>query len=185
MPTAIYTPRVNNNDDTVRLAAVLVAIGSHIRAGDPIVDVETDKATFTVESSTEGYLLGVTGKPGDTLQVGSVLGWIGATADEPIAAEPIAPAPAEESGAEPTLKAILLLKAHGLRISDVPHTGRLTASDVERYAAGRGRSSADLAAGEKWAAPATPGHIEPFTAEQKGMARTVAWHHDAAVAGYI
>ena len=45
MPTPIYTPRINNNDDTVRLAAVLVEIGSWIRAGDPIIDVETDKAS--------------------------------------------------------------------------------------------------------------------------------------------
>jgi pyruvate/2-oxoglutarate dehydrogenase complex dihydrolipoamide acyltransferase (E2) component len=185
MPTAIYTPRVNNNDDTVRLAAVLVEIGSHIRAGEPIIDVETDKATFTVESTTEGYLVGVSGKPGDTLQVGSVLAWIGATADEPIAAEPIAPAAAEKSGAEPTLKALLLLKAYGLAEADVPHAGHLTAADVERYAVGRRRPPADAAPAAKWASPDTPGHVEPFTAEQKGMARTVTWHRDEAVAGYI
>ncbi len=88
MPTPVYTPRINNNnDDTVRLVAILVEIGSQIREGDPIIDVETDKATFTVESSTGGYLLKVNGAKGDTLEVGSILAWIGSTADEPIAAE--------------------------------------------------------------------------------------------------
>lgn len=175
MPTPIYTPRINNNDDTVRLAAVLVKIGSEIRAGDPIIDVETDKATFTVESGVDGYLLAVNGATGDTLEVGSILGWIGATADEAIVAEQASPGSSEEPDRGPTLKALLMLKAHGLKIGDVPHTGRLTAADVQRVVAG----------GVVEAAPAIPGRIEPFTPEEKGMARTVTWHRDEAAAGYI
>ena len=181
MPTPIYTPRINNNDDTVWLAAVLVKIGSQIRAGDPIIDVETDKATFTVESIVDGYLLAVNGATGDTLEVGSILGWIGATADEPIVTEQAATGASEESGG-PTLKALLLLKAHGLKVSDVPHTGRLTAADVERVAAGR---KVEIAPASVWAPSSIPGRVEPFTPEEKGMARTVTWHRDEAAAGYI
>jgi pyruvate/2-oxoglutarate dehydrogenase complex dihydrolipoamide acyltransferase (E2) component len=172
MPTPVYTPRINNNDDTVKLAAVLVKIGARIRAGDPIIDVETDKATFTVESAIDGYLLAVNGETGDTLDVGSILGWIGATADEPIVTEKATVA-TEDNGAGPSLKALLLLRTYGLKISNVPHTGRLTAADVERAAAGR---EATLS---------IPGRVEPFTPEEKGMARTVTWHRDEAAAGYI
>ena len=50
MPIPLHTPRINNNDDTVRLTKVLVAVGGPIRRGDPIIDIETDKAVFTVES---------------------------------------------------------------------------------------------------------------------------------------
>jgi len=177
MPTPIYTPRINNNDDTVRLAAVLVKIGAQIRAGDPIIDVETDKATFTVESGVDGYLVAVNGATGDTLEVGSILGWIGATADEQITTEKAA-VTTEENSSGPSLKALLLLKAHGLKVSDVPHTGRLTAADVERAAAGRKVETA-------WAPSSIPGRVEPFTPEEKGMARTVTWHRDEAAAGYI
>jgi len=176
MPTPIYTPRINNNDDTVRLAAVLVPIGSRIKSGDPIIDVETDKATFTVESAIDGYLLAVNGATGDTMEVGSVLGWIGATADEQVVTAKAAAAP-EENGSGPSLKALLLLKTYGLKVSDVPHTGRLTAADVERAAAGRKT--------ETWAPSSIPGRVEPFTPEEKGMARTVTWHRDEAAAGYI
>ena len=84
MPVPVPTPRINNNDDTVRLAAVLVPIGSKVRMGDPILDVETDKATFTVEAPVEGYLLKVSGEIGQMLDVGSLLAWIGATPDEVI-----------------------------------------------------------------------------------------------------
>jgi pyruvate/2-oxoglutarate dehydrogenase complex dihydrolipoamide acyltransferase (E2) component len=182
MPTPIYTPRINNNDDTVRLGAVLVQIGSRIKTGDPIIDVETDKATFTVESAIDGYLLAVNGATGDTLEVGSILGWIGATADEQIITEKAAAGAAEQNGAGPSLKALLLLKAHGLKVSDVPHTGRLTAADVERAAAGRKTETAPVST---WAPSSIPGRMEPFTPEEKGMARTVTWHRDEAAAGYI
>ena len=85
MPTPIYTPRINNNDDTVRLAAVLVEDRPRqIRTGDPIIDVETDKAPFTVESTMDGYLLAVNGVEGDTMEVGSILAWIGATPTNPL-----------------------------------------------------------------------------------------------------
>jgi pyruvate dehydrogenase E2 component (dihydrolipoamide acetyltransferase) len=177
MPTPIYTPRINNNDDTVKLAAVLVPIGSRIKSGDPIIDVETDKATFTVESAIDGYLLAVNGETGDTLEVGSILGWIGATADEQVVSEKVA-ATTAENGSGPSLKALLLLKAHGLKVSDVPHTGRLTAADVERAASGRKLETV-------WAQSSIPGRVEPFTPEEKGMAKTVTWHRDEAAAGYI
>ncbi len=187
MPTPVYTPRINNNDDTVRLAAVLVQIGSRIRTGDPVIDVETDKATFTVEAPSDGYLLAVKGNTGDTLEVGSILAWIGATADEPIAEEQPANAAPEESSAAPTLKALLLLKAHDLKISDVPHTGRLSAADVERAVAARGgkRPVESKRDSQAWAPSPIPGRFESFTPEEKGMARTVTWHRDEAAAGYI
>jgi pyruvate dehydrogenase E2 component (dihydrolipoamide acetyltransferase) len=185
MPTPVYTPRINNNDDTVRLAAILVEIGAEIRAGDPIIDVETDKATFTVESPIDGYLLGVSGASGDTLDVGSVLAWMGATSDECVPTGPTALDASVDSGAEPTLKALLLLKAHGLKIADVPYVGRLTAVDVERAAASRRRPEAGASPARKWASPNTSGRLEPFTREEQGMARTVTWHRDEAAAGYI
>ena len=59
MPTPLYTPRVNNNDDTVRLVKVLVAPGAAVRAGDIVAEVETDKANFTVEAEQDGYVLSI------------------------------------------------------------------------------------------------------------------------------
>jgi pyruvate/2-oxoglutarate dehydrogenase complex dihydrolipoamide acyltransferase (E2) component len=185
MPTPIHTPRINNNDDEVRLAAVLVKVGSKVRAGDPIIDVETDKATFTVEAATEGYLLAVLGEQGDTLQVGSILAWMGAAPDEPIPSQKVHSQAENGTAAEPTLKALLLLKAHGLRSADVPHTGRLTATDVENYVAGRAPEKVATASAARWPNPTAAGRTEPFSPERRGMSRTVSWHRDEAAAGYI
>ena len=179
MPTPVFTPRINNNDDTVRLSALLRGPGDPVRQGDPIADIETDKATFTVEAPLDGYLLAILPAKGDMIDVGSTLAWIGATSDEPL---PSATSQTSSAGTtfEPTIKALLLLRAYGLRASDVAASGdRLTAEDVEHHhrAARAPEPVASL--------PATPGHVETFTPEQRGMARTVTWHRDEAVPGYI
>ncbi len=196
MPTPVFTPRINNNDDTVRLAAVLVEVGAAVRAGDPMIDVETDKATFTVEAPVDGFLLKVLGSVEDTLDVGSTLAWLGDTPDEPIPGAPIHGKTSASGGdsdisGEPTLKALLLLKAYGLTSADVPAKGtRLGVADVEKWVAAKGLAKSGTTpavppAASAWSAPDVPGILIPFTPEQKGMARTVTWHRDEAAAGYI
>lgn len=184
MPVPVPTPRINNNDDTVRLAAVLVPIGARVRAGDPILDVETDKATFTVEAPVEGYLLKVSGEIGEMLEVGSLLAWIGATPDEAIG--PTIAVEANGSSKEPTLKALLLLKQYGLRAADVTASaGRLSAEDVERAYRSVQRPRSDRPAIPGGTQPRATGRMEPFTREQRGMLQTVTWHHEEAVPGYV
>lgn len=173
MPTPVRTPRVNNNDDVVKLSHLYVERGTKIRSGDPLAEVETEKATFTVESEHEGYVLAVNGALGDMVAVGSVLVWLGETADERV--EEAGPArPTDAGGAqEPTLKALLLLKHYGLDVSDVAAAnGKLTADDVLRHVAAR-------------RGPELPGREEPLTPEQRGMLRTVSWQREHAVPGYL
>jgi pyruvate/2-oxoglutarate dehydrogenase complex dihydrolipoamide acyltransferase (E2) component len=179
MATPLYTPRINNNDDTVRLSAVLALPGTAVRKGDPVADVETDKATFTVEAEADGYVLAVVGEEGDTLEVGSILMWLGATADEPVpSGRPVA---LETATAEPTLKAAILLGRHGLKASQVEPSGeRLSASDVLRHLAAKAPPEPVGSA-----APSQPGRTETLTPEERGMLRTVLWHRDEAVPGYV
>ena len=199
MPTPLYTPRVNNNDDTVRLVKVLVAPGAAVRAGDIVAEVETDKANFTVEAEQDGYVLAVEQALNETIDVGSVLLWIGATPDEAAPARESAPPPssAARASAEPTLKAAQLLAKHGLSAADVPASGeRLSVRDVEAYLAARDGSPAAVAVtAAAWpsaapprgstSAPAAPGAVRPLTPEERGMLRTVLWQRDEAVTGYV
>ena len=85
MPTPLYTPRVNNNDDTVRLIRVMVKRGDAIRAGDIVAEVETDKANFTVEAERGGFVLEVAQPVNEMIDVGSVLLWVGDALDEQVA----------------------------------------------------------------------------------------------------
>jgi hypothetical protein len=45
MASPLHTPRVNNNDDVVRLIRLLVQPGDPVRSGDIVAEVETDKAS--------------------------------------------------------------------------------------------------------------------------------------------
>src|ERR1039457_3750799 len=108
MPFPLHTPRVNNNDDSVRLTHLYVSPGAYVRRGDPVADVETDKATFTVEAEEDGYLLGFDPQAGDTIEVGSVLAWMGASADGAVPAQTVAVGSAERVIGTPTLKAAIL-----------------------------------------------------------------------------
>ena len=64
MAFPLLTPRVNNNDDVVRLTKLWVDKGASIRRGLPVADIETDKSVFTIEAEQEGYLLGFMAKEG-------------------------------------------------------------------------------------------------------------------------
>jgi pyruvate dehydrogenase E2 component (dihydrolipoamide acetyltransferase) len=187
MPDAIHTPRVNNNDDYVRFSQTFVSAGDAVRAGDPIAEIETDKATFTVEAERGGYLLGFVQTLGEMIAVGSVLGWMGDSPDTAIPAGEAA-ASGRAVATDPTLKAALLLAKFGLSANDVPASGeRLSAQDVLNYAA-RHRPARPPAGHppEDEPAPELPaGAPHPLTITERGMVKTVLWHRDSAVPGYV
>ena len=188
MPFPLRTPRVNNNDDAVRLSAVFAKPGAYIKEGDVVAEVETDKATFGVEATKGGYFLKCPHAVGDKIDVGSVLAWMGTTADEPV---PDASAPvATQSRVEPTLKAALLLRQYGLNADDVPASGdRLSVGDVESYVSThkikpRSRSTTTAAPTEVFSSDVDATR-EELSAIERGMLRTVSWHSRVAVPGYV
>ena len=191
MAFPLYTPRVNNNDDSVRLTGFLAAPGSSIKQGDPVADVETDKATFTVEADRDGYLLAFCHETGDTIAVGSVLAWIGDTATDEVPAAASGTASAVTSNT-PTLKAAILLSQYGLNARDVPVSGeRLSAADVGNYVTSRGLTAiarsapaASSVAGPARTPPEAGKKVE-LSPVAHGMLRTVAWHKSEAVPGYV
>lgn len=56
MLVEILVPRLNANDDECRVVTNLVSVGDHVGIGDPLVDVETDKTAFVVESNCDGIV---------------------------------------------------------------------------------------------------------------------------------
>ena len=193
MAAPLFTPRLNNNDDSVRFLKFLVAPGTYVKQGDPVADLETDKATFTVEADQDGYVLGFCFEAGETIAVGSVLAWIGTTATEAVpTAMPVVPSgPASTRNGTPTLKAAILLSQYGLLAQDVPASGeRLSAADVEKYISTRGfiratRSSATSHSAAVPSIPPEPGRTIQLSPAARGMLRTVSWHKSDAVPGYL
>jgi len=189
MPFPLCTPRVNNNDDTVRLVKVLVQPGAFVRAAQTVAEVETDKANFTVEAEQDGFVLSIAQELNTTIEVGSVLLWLGQTADE---AAPVASGELSVTGngpaAAPTLKAAQLLAKHGLSAAAVPASGdRVTVRDVELFLAQQSSAPRESreGTGPTVLSALAPGDRRPLTPEERGMMRTVLWHRDEAVPGYV
>ena len=183
MANPIHVPRVNNNDDEVKLISLRVAVGEKISRGQLIAEVETDKAVVEVEAPSDGFVLGILANVEDVIAVGSILLWIGERADEAMPAAVTANDTAAASG-QPTAKARQLLREYGLDAKDVATSGeRLTADDVERFLATRGKPVAPTRAIET--VPEIAGELRDLRSEERGMIATVTWHRDVAVAGYI
>ncbi|MCV2348547.1 2-oxo acid dehydrogenase subunit E2 [Paucibacter sp. Y2R2-4] len=197
MAIAINVPRVNNNDDEVKLVSLSAAVGSLVAAGDVIAEVETDKAVVEVEAHAGGYVLAVLGQVDEQLRVGSVLLWLGETADEEVPKssardQRAAHGSAASGAAAPTAKANILLRQHGLQAEQVAASGeRLSAADVQRYLdaqqGGKNRAAAAPTARREVSAASmtVPGEVQALASHEKGMLSTVTWHRDHAVPGYI
>jgi pyruvate/2-oxoglutarate dehydrogenase complex dihydrolipoamide acyltransferase (E2) component len=186
MAHPIYIPRLNNNDDEVRVTEVLVRAGDPVKVGQALAHVETDKANVAVDCDRAGYVLHVLAKEDMTALVGSVLVWIGDTPDEAVPDDSAAAESAGKSSpAEPTAKARQLLAQHGLKTADIPARGdRLTAEDVEAYLSSR-VSKPPEPARPPAPQPLAAGRLTPLTMEERGMLRSVLWHRDEAVPAYL
>jgi pyruvate dehydrogenase E2 component (dihydrolipoamide acetyltransferase) len=107
-------PEIGEGITSVDLAALTVSVGDVIEAGAIVAEVETEKAATDLDCPIGGKITAIHAKPGDSIDVGSVLLTIeaaeGASAP-PSAPAPQAPAatstPAAEKPAEPTQPAEL------------------------------------------------------------------------------
>ena len=190
MAVAVHVPRINNNDDEVKLVELAASVGSKITRGQVLASVETDKAVVDVEAPDDGYVIGFLAEPGATVSVGTVLAWLGATADEPVpqAVTTGSGFDRNEDRQQPTAKARALLRTHGLDAAQVAGSGdRLTAADVERHVAGRGLHSAPQSPRGRSTAPVpdVPGERKELRNDQRGMLATVSWQRDHAAPGYL
>ncbi len=76
MATEIILPKIGFSMTEGVLAEWLVADGATVTEGQPIFSLESDKSTNEVESPAAGVIK-ITGVPGETYQVGDIIGTIG------------------------------------------------------------------------------------------------------------
>jgi pyruvate dehydrogenase E2 component (dihydrolipoamide acetyltransferase) len=187
MPYPVHVPRVNNNDDVVKVVRIAVAPGDAVTAGDLLMEVETEKAVVEVPAERDGYVLSLQCESGQAIAVGSVALWLGMTADEavPQAAsgpEQLVSKPAGEMSA----KARLLLRRYGLTADAIPHAGpRLLATDIEAYLAAQPRSAAAVPSSREPVELPAPADMEPLSSVARGMLATVTWQRDHAATAYL
>jgi pyruvate/2-oxoglutarate dehydrogenase complex dihydrolipoamide acyltransferase (E2) component len=75
MATEIILPKIGFSMTEGVLAEWLAADGASVTEGQPLFSIESDKSTNEVEAPASGVLK-ITGVPGETYEVGSVIGVI-------------------------------------------------------------------------------------------------------------
>jgi pyruvate dehydrogenase E2 component (dihydrolipoamide acetyltransferase) len=137
----ITMPRLSDSMEEGTILKWLVSEGDEVKRGQPIAEIETDKANMTYEADTDGTVSELVAGEGDTLAVGEVIARIGGGAegqrqgsDPPTAADD-----EPQTGTEPFLAEDRQAEQGGsARKGSVPQNGgeRVKASPVARRMAG-------------------------------------------------
>jgi pyruvate dehydrogenase E2 component (dihydrolipoyllysine-residue acetyltransferase) len=155
----IVMPRLSDSMEEGTVARWLVAEGAEVRRGQPLVEIDTDKATMDYEAERDGILLQILVGEGETAAIGTPIATIGAPGESVPAT---GPARAPRVNASPIAKR--LAQELGVDLASIRGTGpngMIGKEDVER-AAGSGPGAVEAPAG------ATP---EPLTRVQQAVAR--------------
>ena len=66
-------PNLGEGIDAATVVAIKVKVGDEVKAGQDVIDVETDKAAMSIPSELAGKIESISVNPGDKLAVGSVI----------------------------------------------------------------------------------------------------------------
>ena len=97
--TEFKLPELGENIESGDLVRLMISPGASVTEGQPVMELETDKAVVEVPSSVSGTIKEIRVKEGDKLKVGQVIFTLENGAGPAKAAE--AKAPAEPKPAEP------------------------------------------------------------------------------------
>jgi pyruvate dehydrogenase E2 component (dihydrolipoamide acetyltransferase) len=97
LATDVTMPRLSDSMEEGTVLKWLVEEGGEVKRGEPLVEIETDKANMTYEADTDGTLIDILAQEGDTLAIGETIARIG---DPSEAGEKSERPAAEEGGAD-------------------------------------------------------------------------------------
>jgi pyruvate/2-oxoglutarate dehydrogenase complex dihydrolipoamide acyltransferase (E2) component len=97
MAFSVVMPALEMAQETGKLIAWRKQEGDRVVKGEPLLEIETDKAVVEVEASADGVLAGVKGAAGTDIPVGQIIAWIVAEG-EAVPAESESTAPAARAG---------------------------------------------------------------------------------------
>jgi pyruvate dehydrogenase E2 component (dihydrolipoamide acetyltransferase) len=159
MATEITMPRLSDSMEEGTILKWLVEKGGEVKKGEPLVEIETDKANTTYDAEAAGTLIEVLATEGDTVGVGAPIARIEAEADadadagadvdadagaggsaaegaprerQPTAISPVAERAAEEEGVD-----LAAMSGSG-------PGGRIVKEDVERVARGGAKGDVEI-----------------------------------------
>jgi pyruvate dehydrogenase E2 component (dihydrolipoamide acetyltransferase) len=165
MAISVVMPALEMAQETGKLISWLKKEGEAVAKGEPLLEIETDKAVMEIESPGDGLLAGVKVQAGAEVPVGQIIAWIVSNGEAPpadevaavsgrriSAAAPLTPGSAERTpvptqpAAQPVKispKARRLAREHGVDLAEVRGSGaggEILASDISTFAESRASS---------------------------------------------
>ncbi|HKV63323.1 MAG TPA: dihydrolipoamide acetyltransferase family protein [Candidatus Acidoferrum sp.] len=156
MAISVVMPALEMAQETGKLLAWRKKEGESVAKGEPLLEIETDKAVVEVEAPGDGILAGITADVGAVIPVGETIAWLVGPGEKPPAKSAAAAAPAARASSGPerataaavapqhsvaapqiSPKARRLAKELGVDISAIRGTGSdgiITGEDVQRAA---------------------------------------------------
>ena len=157
MAISVVMPALEMAQENGKLLAWRKKEGDSVAKGEPLLEIETDKAVVEVEAPGDGILAGITADVGAVIPVGETIAWLVAPGEQPpaktasaapaaraasaaqsvaAAAAPVRPA-AEPRSIQISPKARRLAKELGVDIGQIHGTGpdgTITSEDVQAAA---------------------------------------------------
>ncbi|MCS7234706.1 MAG: dihydrolipoamide acetyltransferase family protein [Armatimonadota bacterium] len=129
MPKELVMPALGMAQETGKVLRWLRAPGEEVRQGEPLLEVETDKANVEIEAPASGLLARVLAPEGAEVPVGQVIGWIllpgESPSDLPADPTPLPPTEPAVAAAEPPPTAQLVAEPEPARPRASPKARRL------------------------------------------------------------
>ena len=136
-------PVLGMNQDTGKIVKWLIDEGQPVKQGEPLFEVETDKAVAEIEAPASGILSAIKAQAGEDIPVGQVIAVI---LPEGQAAAPAGAAASEADRQAPLTASPLAARMaaeHHLDLAQVrPQGGRVEKADVLAYIQSQGKSTA-------------------------------------------
>jgi pyruvate dehydrogenase E2 component (dihydrolipoamide acetyltransferase) len=203
MAHSIVMPALEMAQETGKLLSWRKKEGEAVAKGEPLLDVETDKAVVEIESPADGILAGVKAQAGDVIPVGQTIAWIVNAGEKPpedeaasasgrrmdtkaapVAAAAVnataAPAASPAASARISPKARRLAREHGVDLSLVRGTGsdgEIQAEDILSFVAMGGSAGGAAAPAKSETPQAEARATQPLTQVARLMAErtTQSW----------
>ena len=165
MAISVVMPALEMAQENGKLLAWRKKEGESVSKGEPLLEIETDKAVVEIEAPGDGILAGVTADVGAVIPVGETIAWLVAPGEKPpakavtaapaaratSAAQAAAAAPAQVrtaavagAAAQISPKARRLAKELGVEIAGIQGTGpdgTITSEDVQAAANAKGAAA--------------------------------------------
>ena len=111
MAFSVVMPALEMAQETGKLLAWRKKEGDRVSKGEPLLEIETDKAVVEVEAPADGVLAGIKAKEGADIPVGQTIAWIVAPGEAP---------PTESESAAPAARASSQPKAEQTQSASTP-----------------------------------------------------------------